>query len=306
MPNPLVKRLFATDVHAAGRRLSFDHPPRMLIRSRGVVLEEEQTRKRLVSTVHVIDESGKSRQTVSGVLCRYGYCVHTYSGIAQFLSRETSSEPACLILDLAGSSLREVLAKKKRFVSAIALGSPDEIQLAIYALKSGAIDFLVKPIDEQELMAAVDLALVASDRQLTAQKELERDRRKFARLTPREQEVCLRIAQGLLNKEIAFEFGVSEKTVKAQRSNVMKKLEAASLPDVVKLVERLLAVDANPDTFDHSPFERACEIRRTRLAFSEPCGPDYPRRSAERNATAPSNASKIATTSEIDQRLREV
>jgi RNA polymerase sigma factor (sigma-70 family) len=271
MPSCVVKQFTPSETNSETPRLplkSSTSAQRMMVLhnlsdKRPDTFEKVEMLKRQDSTIHVIDEDGWVRQTVSGMLWSSGYCVQSYAGITQFLSRELSASAACLILDLSGPSLEGVLSRKPRYIPAIVFGGSSDVKTAVRAMKSGAVDFLVKPIDEEELLSAVESALTASEQNLARWQGLERDQAIFVRLSPREQEICLRIVQGLLNKEIAFEFGISEKTVKAQRSNVMKKLEADSLPDVVKLVERLRTADAIPTVSDHPPFRRTCTISRT-------------------------------------------
>jgi FixJ family two-component response regulator len=106
-------------------------------------------------------------------------------------------------------------------------------------MKAGAVDFLTKPVDGEKLVSVVHLALEQSARTRDQERALKRDKAAFQSLTPRERDVCIRIAQGLLNKQVGFELGTAEKTVKAQRARVMQKLGASSLADVVRLMERL-------------------------------------------------------------------
>jgi FixJ family two-component response regulator len=113
-------------------------------------------------------------------------------------------------------------------------------------MKAGAVDFLTKPFDDHQLIAAVQAALTLSEEMLTRKAEISKDHAAFVNLTPRERDVCVRIAQGLLNKQVGYELGTSEKTVKAQRARVMQKLGAESLPDVVRFVDRLKIAGAIP------------------------------------------------------------
>jgi FixJ family two-component response regulator len=113
-------------------------------------------------------------------------------------------------------------------------------------MKGGAVDFLTKPFAYGQLLAAVQAALARSRSSIAEHEALEKDREAFEKLTPRERQVCIRIAQGLLNKQVGFELGTKEKTIKVQRARVIEKLGANSLADVVRLVERLRSAGMLP------------------------------------------------------------
>ena len=118
-------------------------------------------------------------------------------------------------------------------------------------MKTGAVDFLTKPFEGKELLTAIEAALSRSCAANASEDSLQQDFDRFGRLSPRERQVCLLFAQGLLNKQIAGELGTTERTIKAQRGSVMKKLAANSLPDVVRLVDRLRDAGRLPDTQSH-------------------------------------------------------
>jgi len=223
-------------------------------------------------TVHIIDDDAHAPHALSCLLRSYGYSVQSYANATQFLRQNLGSEPACLVLDLKvpecnGLKLQEILSRGNKDLPVIFVSGEADIKTSVLAMKAGAVDFLTKPIDDHQLLSAVEIGFSISELALAKRKELERDQAAFMSLSPREQGVCLRIAQGQLNKQIAFEFGTSEKTIKIQRSNVMQKLGASSLPDVVRLVERLRAVNAIPATSAHPPYRRSSATSGALLSF---------------------------------------
>jgi FixJ family two-component response regulator len=141
--------------------------------------------------------------------------------------------------DITGLDLQRALSHRAPYLSIIFVTGYADIEASVRAMKSGAIDFLTKPFDDHQLLSAVHAALTFSEETLAKLDQFKRDQAAFLSLTPREREVCLRITEGLLNKQVGFELGTTEKTVKAQRARVMQKLRAESLPDVVRFVERL-------------------------------------------------------------------
>jgi FixJ family two-component response regulator len=194
--------------------------------------------------VHVIDDDPRILRAVSRLLRSYEYNVQTYASPAEFLGRQFTSGPECLILDLkmpgfSGLDLQRLLAREGDHPPIVFVSGQADIMSTVRAMKGGAVDFLTKPFEDRELLAAIQTALTRSRMVLAERDALNKDRAAFEKLTPRERQVCVRIARGLLNKQVGFELGTTEKTVKAQRARVIKKLEASSLADVVRLVERL-------------------------------------------------------------------
>ncbi|HMD22065.1 MAG TPA: response regulator [Alloacidobacterium sp.] len=236
-------------------------------------IDEGTTQSLPSPTVHIVDYDPHLRHTLSRLLRSYDYRVQSYADSTQFLRQDISSGPACLVLDLdlpeiSGLVLQRILSRKHGSLSVIFVSSQADIKTSVRAMKAGAIDFLMKPVSDSELLSAIETGLAISEKAFAKQKELEKDQTAFIGLSPREQDVCLRIAHGLLNKQIAFELGTSEKTIKAQRSNVMKKLGADSLPDVVRLVERLRTSNAIPTISARPPFRRPAVISRATALFS--------------------------------------
>jgi len=195
-------------------------------------------------TVHVIDDDLSVRSAIGRLLRSHDQQVQTYPSAREFLGQQLDSRPACIVLDLqmpgmSGLDLQEMLARRHDSLSIVFISGHAAIPDSVRAMKAGAVDFLTKPFDENQLLAAVDAALARSQQACIEHDTLNRDRAVFDTLTQREREVCVRVAQGMLNKQIGGEFGTAEKTIKVQRGRVMQKLGAQSVTDIVRLVERL-------------------------------------------------------------------
>jgi FixJ family two-component response regulator len=195
-------------------------------------------------TVHVIDDDLSVRCAVARLLRSHDQRVRTYPSAREFLSQQLDARPSCVVLDLqmpemSGLDLQEMLTRGHESLSIVFISGHADIPDSVRAMKAGAVDFLTKPFDEHQLLAAVDAALSRSRQACSNRDALHRDRAIFETLTPREREVCVRVAQGMLNKQIGGEFGTAEKTIKVQRGRVMQKLGAQSVTDVVRLIERL-------------------------------------------------------------------
>jgi FixJ family two-component response regulator len=194
--------------------------------------------------VHIIDDDDSLCRSMCRLVRTFNYTVQTYASASEFLSQERDGRPACLVLDLRmpeidGLELQEILSRDERYLTIILMSGGGDVETSVKAMKAGAIDFLSKPFDDTQLLSAIRNALSRSEQILEKQKQSRKDLAAFHSLTTRERQVCIGIALGLLNKQVAFELGTAEKTVKAQRAHVMQKLEAESLPDIVRLVERL-------------------------------------------------------------------
>jgi FixJ family two-component response regulator len=213
--------------------------------------------------VYVIEDD--SRVAMSRLLRSYDYKVQSWTSVERFLGQQHVPGPACLVIDLkmhemTGPDLLEVMSREYKSLPVILVSGEADIETSVQAMKAGAIDFLTKPIDERQLLSAIERGLAISKQAFAKQKEIERDQTAFVSLSPREQYVCLRIAYGLLNKQVGFELGTSEKTVKAQRSKMMQKLGAGSLPDIVRFVDRLQTAGGIPNFSANPPYRRGSAI----------------------------------------------
>jgi FixJ family two-component response regulator len=194
--------------------------------------------------VLVVDDDESVRRGLKRLLVTAGYAVETFASAAELLAREPLTIPGCLIIDvqlpgLSGLELHDLLRSTGMEKATIFISGREDVPSSIRAMKSGAIDFLTKPIDSQELFGAVERALAVDRRVRSDDAELSELRRRAARLTPRERQVCALVASGRLNKQIAAVLGTSAKTVKVHRARVMAKLEVSSLPELVRIADRL-------------------------------------------------------------------
>lgn len=196
------------------------------------------------ATVHVVDDDPRILRAVGRFFRSFEFRVRTYRSAMEFLHQQLALGPACLVLDLKmpginGLQLQQMLARKGQDIPIIFVSGKGDIETSVRAMKGGAVDFLTKPFAYGQLLSAVQAALTRSQTSIAEHDALKKDREAFEKLTPRERQVCIRIAQGLLNKQVGFELGTTEKTIKVQRAHVIEKLGANSLADVVRLVERL-------------------------------------------------------------------
>lgn len=194
--------------------------------------------------VCVIDDDPSMRSALARLLRSDDREVETYASAGEFLQRDRLAGPACIVLDLQmpgmnGLALQRLLSARCETLPIIFISGDADIAASVQAMKGGAVDFLTKPFGHQELLNAVGAALNRAAEAHSRDNALEHDRAVFDSLTPREREVSLRVAEGMLNKQIGYEFGTTEKTIKVQRGRAMQKLGTQSVADLVRLVERL-------------------------------------------------------------------
>jgi len=206
--------------------------------------------------VLVVDDDPAIRSSTTRLLCSAGHEVETFSSTQSLFEYGRPSQPCCLILDVRmpetnGLEFKKQLDRQGIRVPIIFITGFGSIPMGIQAMKEGAVDFLTKPFDADDLLRAVDRALGVDARYLDIERRLEKVCTRFASLTARERDVCFAVTDGLLNKQVGAQFGVSEKTIKVHRARVMEKMEAQSLPDLVRMAD---AVRIVPDAFSaHVP-----------------------------------------------------
>jgi FixJ family two-component response regulator len=194
-------------------------------------------------TVFVVDDYAPVRRSISRLLQAAGFVVAAFASAEEFLAQYDSNVWGCLVLDVAmpalnGLQLQDMLAKAGSLLPIVFLTGEGDIPKSVRAMKLGAIDFLTKPVDEKDLLAAVRVA-IEKDRTLRRrQTELAEIRARLATLTPREREVLDYVVAGKLNKQIAGDLGTVEQTVKVHRARVMQKLRVQSVAELVRLTER--------------------------------------------------------------------
>jgi FixJ family two-component response regulator len=195
-------------------------------------------------TVFVVDDDPSVLRSLERMFQLEGYLVESFAHPRQLLERKGGQEPGCVVMDLRmpelnGLELQHELRRAGWSHPIIFISGHGDVPTAVQAMKAGAVDFLPKPFSTSELLAAVERALGQDKAARVAQEEQEALRALFSTLSPREQQVCQRVARGLLNKQIAAELGTAEQTVRLQRSRVMEKLGVGSVAELVRLVERL-------------------------------------------------------------------
>jgi FixJ family two-component response regulator len=194
--------------------------------------------------IHIVDDDTSFRGAVSRLLKVSGYEVSDYASAACFLRSIGDAKPGCLLLDvrmpsLGGLQLQEELAKLSHGWPIIFMTAHGDIPTSVRAIKAGAEDFLSKPVSKKILLEAIDRALVRYEGIRASEDQLNSQRSLIATLTPRESEVFSLMARGKPNKQIAYQLGTSERTVKAHRHAVMQKLQAQSFAEAVSIAERV-------------------------------------------------------------------
>jgi RNA polymerase sigma factor (sigma-70 family) len=194
--------------------------------------------------VFVVDDDPSIRSSLKFLLSSVGLQVESFESAESFLQRKPPDAPSCLVLDVRLRGLsgldfqRELVGRNIRIPIVFVTGHGD-IPMSVRAMKAGAIEFLTKPYRDQDLLDAVRIALERDRTRREQEKDLTDLRQRFESLTPREQEVISMVVSGMLNKQIAGELGTAENTVKVHRSRAMEKMNAQSVAELVKMIERL-------------------------------------------------------------------
>jgi FixJ family two-component response regulator len=195
--------------------------------------------------VFVVADDAYVRRSLEELITTAGLDVESCSSAEESLPLSRPAVPCCLLLDVSlpganGLDLQRQVAARMEMPIVFITGRPD-VRVTVQAMKAGAVDVLVEPVNPEQLLSAVDAAIELSRAALLRDAALRQLRECYASLTPREREVMGLVVSGLLNKQVAFELGISEITVKAHRGQVMRKMKADSLPDLVRMAARLSA-----------------------------------------------------------------
>jgi FixJ family two-component response regulator len=193
--------------------------------------------------VFIVDDDARIREALSELLTSHGICAVAYASAGEYVRADKPDLPACLILDVElpdinGLDLQKQISNGEHPPIVFITGHGD-IPSSVRAIKDGAVDFLTKPFSDDDLMRAVQAGLAQNRQARIERSELAALRERYKALTPRERDVLPLVVSGLLNKQAAAELGISEVTLQLHRRNVMQKMAAASLADLVRIAEKL-------------------------------------------------------------------
>jgi FixJ family two-component response regulator len=194
--------------------------------------------------VFVVDDDDSVRRSLSRLIRSAGWRVETFPTAKSFLDYTPPNRPGCLVLDLqlpgvSGLELQTSLVEAGRDIPIVFITGHGDVPSSVRAMKGGAVDFLQKPFDDQELLDCISRALGRSREQRARRAERAVLEARFLTLTPREREVLALVVIGKLNKQIASDLGAAEKTIKVHRGRVMAKMQAGSVAELVRMVEKL-------------------------------------------------------------------
>jgi len=195
-------------------------------------------------TVFVVDDDPEFRDSVGRLLRSVGLATQQFSCVSDFLKAEPSAGPSCLVLDVrmpgrSGLELQRDLAAANRQVPIIFITAHADVPMTVQAMKGGAIEFLTKPFRDQDLLDAVEAGLARDRARRETDSALTVLMERFETLSPREREIMIQVTAGRLNKQIAGDIGIAESTVKVHRTNLMRKMQARSLPQLSRMADLL-------------------------------------------------------------------
>lgn len=196
--------------------------------------------------VFVVDDDLAMRESLESLLRSVGHQVESFASPQEFRAADCPELPCCMVLDvrlpeMSGLEFQRELARRGNAIPIVFITGHGDIPMSVAAMKAGAVEFLTKPFRDQDLLDAVHRALQRDQERRVLQDSLTELRKRFASLTPRERDVLQWVVAGHPNKRIAGELGLSEVTVKVHRGNVMRKMQARSLPELVRNADRLAA-----------------------------------------------------------------
>jgi FixJ family two-component response regulator len=194
--------------------------------------------------VFVVDDDLSVRRSTERLIRSIGLEVHTFTSAREFLKNPRPKGPACLVLDvrmpgLSGMDLQRELARSEIYIPIIFITAHGDIPMSVRAMKAGAVEFLTKPFRSRSLLDAIRAAIDRDRAASNERSEIEALRQRYQQLTPREREVLLLVAAGLLNKQVAGKLATTERTIKFHRAHIMQKTHAESVADLVRMVEKL-------------------------------------------------------------------
>jgi FixJ family two-component response regulator len=204
-------------------------------------------------TVFVVDDDSSLRRAIKRLVESVGLRVELFASAHEFLQAKRPDAASCLVLDIrlpgiSGLDFQRELSDCNIHIPIIFITAHGDIPMTVRAMKAGAVEFLPKPFPDQVLLDAIQQALVRDNARRVQESEVARLRERYETLTSREREVLPLVVSGLLNKQIAVEIGTSEATVKVHRSQLMRKMGAESLADLVRMSQKLLVTISTPES----------------------------------------------------------
>jgi RNA polymerase sigma factor (sigma-70 family) len=195
-------------------------------------------------TVLIVDDDPEFRDSVGRLLRSIGLATQEFSSVSEFFKAALPDSPICLVVDIrmpgrSGLELQRDLAAANMQLSIIFITAHGDIPMTVQAMKGGAIEFLTKPFRDQDLLDAVEAGLARDRVRRETERALGALRERFETLSPREREIMIQVTAGRLNKQIAAEIGITESTVKVHRTNLMRKMQARSLPELSRMADML-------------------------------------------------------------------
>ena len=195
-------------------------------------------------TVFIVDDDRGMRQSIQDLVESVGLRAESFATGGEFLKRKPTNDPSCLVLDvrlpqMSGLDFQRLLTETGMQIPIIFVTAHGDVPMSVRALKSGAVEFLTKPFRDQDLLDAIQQALQRDRAERDRQAEIHDLQERYGTLTAREQQVMALVVSGMLNKQIASEIGASEATVKIHRGNVMHKMQAGSVVDLVRMSDKL-------------------------------------------------------------------
>jgi FixJ family two-component response regulator len=227
-----------------------------------------------IPVVFIVDSDVSVRESLELLIRSAGWQPQTFPSAQEFLAHPRAVVPNCLILDvnlagLSGLELQKRVCAERNDMPVIFVTGHGDVQMGVGAMKAGAVDFLIRPVDDDVLLTAIGQALERSRTVLARDTHLRMLRDRYQALSRREQEVMALVVSGLLNKQVGFELGISEITVKAHRGQAMRKMQARSLPELVNMAARLGITQQIPAAFGSRQLMAVADASAKRMMQSD-------------------------------------